>query len=277
MIARALTIAGSDSGGGAGIQADLKTFTVLGVYGMSAVTALTAQNTCGVTDIHILPAAFVRAQIDAVVSDIGVDAAKTGMLASTEIITAVAQAVRDHAIAPLVVDPVMVAQSGAALLEPAARDALLRELLPLAALVTPNVPEAEALTGLEIHSVAEMRQAARLLIEGGAQASLVKGGHLGGSEVIDVFDDGRAAQELRTARLPARNTHGTGCQLSAAITAHLARGLPLAEAVERTKRFITVAIRNSLAIGKGAGPANPLAWLEERTRNTEHRARSKKP
>jgi hydroxymethylpyrimidine/phosphomethylpyrimidine kinase len=263
MIARALTIAGSDSGGGAGIQADLKTFTVLRVYGMSAVTALTAQNTCGVTSVHTVPAAFVRAQIDAVVSDIGVDAAKTGMLANAEIIATVVQALRDHGITPLVVDPVMAAQGGTALLETSAHTALLRDLLPLATLVTPNVLEAEALTGLAIHSVVDMRTAARQLIERGARASLVKGGHLNGDDVVDVFDDGRTAQELRTVRLPTRHTHGTGCQLSAAITAHLARAIPLAEAVERSKRFITVAIRHGLALGKGTGPANPLAWLEE--------------
>jgi hydroxymethylpyrimidine/phosphomethylpyrimidine kinase len=263
MIARALTIAGSDSGGGAGIQADLKTFTVFGVFGMSAVTALTAQNTCGVTGIHAVPAAFVRAQIDAVVSDIGVDAVKTGMLVSADIIATVAQAVRDHAIAPLVVDPVMVAQSGAALLEPAAHAALLADLLPLATLVTPNVPEAEALTGIVIRSVADMREAARLLIERGARACLVKGGHLSGDDAVDVLDDGRNPQELRTVRVATRHTHGTGCQLSAAITALLARGVPLVDAVERAKRFITVAIRNGLAMGKGAGPANPLAWLKE--------------
>jgi hydroxymethylpyrimidine/phosphomethylpyrimidine kinase len=263
MLARALTIAGSDSGGGAGIQADLKTFTVFGVYGMSAVTALTAQNTRGVAGIHAVPAAFVRAQIDAVLSDIGVDAAKTGMLVSAETISAVAQAVRAHAITPLVVDPVMLAQSGAALLEPTACATLQRELLPLATLVTPNVPEAEALTGMTIRSVAEMRQAARALIDLGAAACLVKGGHLRGDEAVDVFDDGRDAVELRVARLPTPHTHGTGCQLSAAITAELARGTPLLAAVQRAKRFITVAIRNGLAIGKGAGPANPLAWLKE--------------
>ena len=277
MLARALTIAGSDSGGGAGIQADLKTFTVFGVYGMSAITALTAQNTCGVTGIHPVPALFVRAQIDAVASDIGVDAAKTGMLLSAEIIRIVARAMRDHAVALLVVDPVMVAQSGAALIEATARTALLQELVPLATLVTPNLPEAEALTGMTIASVGDMRTAARQLIDRGAQACLVKGGHLGGGESVDVFDDGRNAIELRTVRLPTRHTHGTGCQLSAAITAELARGVPLLDAVERGKQFITVAIRHGLALGKGAGPANPLAWLEERAQIGEHRQQGKKP
>jgi hydroxymethylpyrimidine/phosphomethylpyrimidine kinase len=265
MLPRALTIAGSDSGGGAGIQADLKTFTVFGVFGMTVVTALTAQNTCGVSGIHAIPPAFVRAQIDAVASDIGIDAAKTGMLVSAETIATVAQAVRDYTITPLVVDPVMAAQSGSALLEPTARVALLQELVPLATLVTPNVPEAEALTGVAIGSPADMRTAARLLIDHGAKACLVKGGHLAGDESVDVFDDGRNAIELRTVRLPTPHTHGTGCQLSAAITAQLARGVPLLAAVECGKRFITVAIRHALALGKGAGPANPLAWLNEQS------------
>ena len=263
MVPRALTIAGSDSGGGAGIQADLKTFTVFRVYGMSAVTALTAQNTSGVTAVHQVPAAFVRQQIDAVVSDIGADAAKTGMLASAETVITVARAVRDHRIAPVVVDPVLVAHDGTALLPADARDALLRELLPLAALVTPNVDEAQALTGVAIASVADMRHAARALLARGAKACLVKGGHLSGDDAVDVFDDGSAARELTAPRLPTPHTHGTGCQLSAAITAHLALGLSMWRAVQRSKQFISVAIRAGLPIGHGNGPANPLAWLDE--------------
>jgi hydroxymethylpyrimidine/phosphomethylpyrimidine kinase len=274
MIPRALTIAGSDPSGGAGLQADVKTFTVFGVYGMSAVTALTVQNTCGVTGIEAVAPSFVRAQIDAVVSDIGVDAAKTGMLANAAIATAVVDAVRQHRLQPLVVDPVMLAQSGAALLDTAAREVLIRDLLPLATLVTPNVPEAEALTGMIIRSVADMRRAARMLIETGAQASLIKGGHLAGAESIDVFDDGHSQRELSAPRLATPHTHGTGCQLSAAITAQLARGVPLLAAVECAKRFITVAISHGLALGKGAGPANPLAWLgkqaRDRTDDLEH-------
>jgi hydroxymethylpyrimidine/phosphomethylpyrimidine kinase len=263
MIARALTIAGSDSSGGAGIQADLKTFTVHRVYGMSAVTALTAQNTCGVLEIHALPARFVRAQIDAVAGDIGIDAAKTGMLADAEVVATVAAAVRQHRISPLVVDPVMVAQSGAALFQSTAREALIRELMPLATLITPNVPEAEVLTGMKIASVDDMRRAARLLIELGARACLLKGGHLEGAAAIDVFDDGTAVRELSAPRIPTTNTHGTGCQLSAAITACLAQGKSVGEAVDRGKQFITTAIDHALAIGKGCGPANPLAWLDE--------------
>jgi len=264
VLPRALTIAGSDSGGGAGIQADLKTFTVFGVYGMSAITALTAQNTCGVRGIHTVPADFVRRQIDAVVTDIGVDATKTGMLATAEIIVAVTRAIRDHQLSPLVVDPVMVAQSGAALLEADARDAVLRELMPLATLLTPNVPEAEALSGVAIRAVADMRAAARVLRERGAHAVLVKGGHLQGGDAVDVFDDGVAVHDLSSRRLAAAHTHGTGCQLSAAITAGLAKGLSLGDAVARAKQFITVAIEHGLALGHGAGPANPLAWLQHK-------------
>ncbi len=264
MIPRALTIAGSDSSGGAGIQADLKTFTVFGVYGMSAITALTAQNTRGVIGIHAVPADFVRKQIDAVVSDIGVDACKTGMLPTGDIVSAVAAAVREHRITPLVVDPVMMAGSGAALCDDDARAALLHALVPLATLVTPNLGEATALTGVAIRSVADMRAAARALIERGARAVLVKGGHLEGGDAIDIFDDGHDVRELRAARLQTPHTHGTGCQLSAAITAGLALGLPLLAAVERAKQFITAAIRDGLAIGHGSGPANPLAWLRRR-------------
>lgn len=266
MMPRALTIAGSDSGGGAGIQADLKTFTTIGVFGMSAVTALTAQNTCGITGIHVIPAAFVRAQIDAVVSDIGVDAVKTGMLVNADIIAAVAAALREHAVQCVVVDPVMVAGTGATLLQADAAAALLRDLVPLARLVTPNLHEAESMTGLQIRNVADMHRAAAALVQRGARACLIKGGHLSGPEAIDVLHDGNDSRELSSARLAVRHTHGTGCQLSAAIAANLARGLPLHGAVTEAKRFITVAIAHGLAIGKGAGPANPLAWLDYDTK-----------
>jgi hydroxymethylpyrimidine/phosphomethylpyrimidine kinase len=263
MIARALTIAGSDSGGGAGIQADLKTFTVFGVYGTSVVTALTAQNTLGIMGIHVVPAPFVRQQIEAVLNDIGVDAVKTGMLVNTEIIHAVAGALRDHPVQDLVVDPVMAAGTGTALLEPEACEVLVRDLVPLASLVTPNVSEAERMTGVPIKSVFDMHRAAAALIAGGAKACLVKGGHLGGDQAIDVLHDGKQTHELSAPRLSVRHTHGTGCQLSAAITASLARGRPLVDAVMGAKQFITTAIAHGLAIGQGAGPANPLAWREE--------------
>ena len=262
MMPRVLTIAGSDSSGGAGIQADLKTFTVFRTYGMSAITALTAQNTRGVTGIFPVTPEFVRAQIDAVATDVGIDAAKTGMLANRAIIEAVADAVRAHRIAPLVVDPVMVAQSGARLLEDDARAALLRELLPLATVVTPNVPEAEALLEMRIATVADQRVAARRLVELGAGAALVKGGHLTGAEAVDVLDDGRTVEELRAPRVDTPHTHGTGCMTAAALAACLARGMPLPEAAREAKRFIGVAIAHGLAIGAGCGPANPLAWLD---------------
>ena len=263
MLPRVLTIAGSDSSGGAGIQADLKTFTVFRTYGMSAITALTAQNTRGVTGIFPVTPEFVRAQIDAVATDVGVDAAKTGMLANRAIIEAVADAVRAHRIAPLVVDPVMVAQSGARLLEDDARAALLRELLPLAAVVTPNVPEAEALLEMRIATVADQRAAARRLVERGAGAALVKGGHLTGAEAVDVLDDGRTVEELRAPRVDTPHTHGTGCMTAAALAACLAKGMPLLEAAREAKRFIGVAIAHGLALGAGCGPANPLAWLDD--------------
>jgi len=263
MLPRALTIAGSDPSGGAGIQADLKTFTVFGVYGMSAITALTAQNTRGVSGIQTVPAEFVRRQIDAVASDIGIDAAKTGMLPTAEIVRTVAAAVRAHRLAPLVVDPVMRATSGDALCDADVRAALLGELIPLAALVTPNTHEATALTDVRIQSLDDMRAAARGLIARGARAVLVKGGHLEG-DAVDILDDGLDVRELRAPRVSTPHTHGTGCQLSAAITAGLAAGLPLLAAVERAKQFITAAIRDGLAIGHGSGPANPLAWLGDR-------------
>ena len=263
MVPCALTIGGSDSGGGAGIQADLKTFTVFRVFGTSAVTALTAQNTRGVLGIHPVPSAFVRAQIDAVAGDLRIDAAKTGMLGEAAVVSAVAAAVQTHRIAPLVIDPVMVAQSGTPLVPDDAIDALRRELLPLATLVTPNLYETQVLTGIVIETVADMRHAARALIDIGARACLVKGGHLPGPDACDVFDDGRDSRLLTCPRLHTPHTHGTGCQLAAAITANLALGLPLFAAIGRAKRFITVAIRHGLAIGHGAGPANPLAWLDE--------------
>jgi hydroxymethylpyrimidine/phosphomethylpyrimidine kinase len=260
MLPRVLTIAGSDSSGGAGIQADLKTFTVLGVYGMSAITALTAQNTRGVSASLAVEPAFVRAQIDAVASDIGIDAAKTGMLATAAIVGAVADAVRAHHIAPLVVDPVMVAQSGARLLADDACAVLRTTLLPLATVLTPNVPEAEALLGRRITSVADLRDAAERLHGLGAQAVLMKGGHLTGDEAVDVLFDGADLHELRRPRVVTRHTHGTGCMTAAALAVGLARGLTVLDAAREAKRFVTAAIRGGLALGHGDGPANPLAW-----------------
>lgn len=256
----ALTIAGSDSGGGAGIQADLKTFAMLGVHGTSALTAVTAQNTQGVLDYLELPTSLVRQQIAAVVEDIGVQAAKTGMMSSTSIIEAVAQAIRDFGIDWLVVDPVMVAKGGARLLREDAVSALRRHLVPLAAVVTPNLPEAEVLLDRKIRTLDERRQAARDLVAMGARAAVVKGGHAEG-DATDVYFDGDRLVELPARHLDTPNTHGSGCVFSAAIAAGLALDLELLEAVRQAKAFITEAIANSLEIGHGHGPVNPLAGL----------------
>ncbi len=259
-IPRALTIAGSDSGGGAGIQADLKTFSALGVFGMSALTAVTAQNTTGVYAVHEIPPEVVAAQIDAVVTDIGVDAAKTGMLSSAAIIEAVADRIRAHRIHHLVVDPVMVAKSGAPLLHPEAQQALRTQLLPLALVVTPNLHEAQALAGRDIRSLGEMKEAARRIRDLGPRYVLVKGGHLAG-DPVDVLYDGEAFTELSALRIPTKHTHGTGCVLSAAIAAYLARGLQPPEAVREGKAFVTKAIEAGLPLGNGFGPCNPLFSL----------------
>lgn len=261
MATRVLTIAGSDSSGGAGIQADLKTFTVFGVYGMTAITAVTAQHTGGVARVEVLAPAMVRAQIDAVVEDIGIDAVKTGMLATGEIVRTVAERVQALQLMPLVVDPVMVAHSGARLLDPEGCYALKHFLLPWASLVTPNIPEAEAITGLRIDSRSDMTRAAERIVALGAKACLVKGGHSQTASAEDVLFDGLSFQFFVSPRRTTRHTHGTGCQLSAAITAGLAQGLELAEAVARAKEFIDRAIDHGLPLGRGHGPANPLAWL----------------
>ena len=256
----ALTIAGSDSGGGAGIQADLKTFAFLGVHGTSAITAITAQNTEGVTEILELPSTLVREQIDVVVKDIGVQAAKTGMLSSAEIIVTVAEALRRHRIHNLVVDPVMVAKGGAKLLRDDAVAAMRNELIPLAAVITPNLPEAEVLLGRKVETLDERRQAARDLVAMGARAAVVKGGHAQG-DAIDVFYDGSHVAELSSPRVDTANTHGSGCVFSAAIAAGLARGVVTVEAVREAKVFITWAILNSLELGHGHGPVNPAFGL----------------
>jgi len=254
----ALTIAGSDSGGGAGIQADLKTFAALGVFGTSAITSVTAQNTVGVQGVHDLPPEFVGRQIDSVLDDIAIDAAKTGMLSSAAIIEVVAAKVKAHAIERLVVDPVMVAKSGALLLQPDAVHALIERLLPLALVLTPNVPEAEALTRLTITELNGMRQAARRIHGLGPRYVVLKGGHLGG-RAIDLLFDGSRFTELDAERIDTPHTHGTGCVFSAVIAAELAKGSPVPEAVAFAKRFITAAIRYGFALGKGFGPTDPIA------------------
>lgn len=253
----ALTIAGSDSGGGAGIQADLKTFFALGCHGTSALTALTAQNTVGVTGIHEVPPEFVRAQIDAVADDMGVDAAKTGMLASADIVVAVAEAVKDHAISKLVVDPVFVSKHRDTLLADSAVDALKERLIPLAEVITPNLFEAGALLGREIATLSDMRTAAKELSELGPRTVLVKGGHLDVDRAVDVFYDGAEFHELDAPRYDTEDTHGTGCTLAAAIAARLAHGDDIADAVRAAKSFVTGAIKRGIRVGKGFGPVNP--------------------
>ena len=254
---RALTIAGSDSGGGAGIQADLKTFAALGVFGMTAITAVTVQNTKGVSGYQEISPRTVADQIRAVAGDIGMDAAKTGMLASAAIVEAVAEAVRETGIPNLVVDPVFVSKHGHPLLQEDAVVALRRAILPLARLVTPNLPEAAGLGALRVESRHDMERAASALLELGAGAVLVKGGHLSEGIAADLFADGDGREWLEGERIDTPHTHGTGCVLSAAITAHLARGDSLLDSVRAGKAFVTEAIRNALSIGQGIGPVNP--------------------
>jgi len=261
---RALTIAGSDSGGGAGIQADLKTFSALGVFGMTAITAVTVQNTKGVESFEAISPATVQAQIRAVATDIGVDAAKTGMLASAEIVMAVAAVIHETEIKNLVVDPVFVSKHGHQLLAEDAVEALRSHLLPLATLVTPNLPEAAGLAGIAVRSREEMRWAAEAILGLGAGAVLVKGGHLQGErEAADLFANGDLEEWIVAERIDTPNTHGTGCTLSAAITACLAMGDGLQDAVRAGKAFVTEAIRHALAIGDGIGPVDQL-WSTPR-------------
>ena len=257
---RALTIAGSDSGGGAGIQADLKTFSALGCYGMSVITALTAQNTVAVTGIYKVSPEFVAKQIDAVLEDIGIDAVKIGMLASPDIIKAVANRLKAHDIQKIVLDPVMVAKSGDKLLHDEAIDALLTELIPLATIITPNIPEAQVLSGKKAASEQDVERIAHALSKSGPQAVLVKGGHLEGKTSDDCLllqDNAKVRiQWLREKRVNSPNTHGTGCTLSSAIAAHLAKGLSINDAVKAGKKYISEAIAAGAdyKIGSGHGP-----------------------
>ncbi len=252
---RALTVAGSDSGGGAGIQADLKTFLAHQVHGMSAITAVTVQNSVGVSGIYELPPNAVAEQIDAVVTDIGVDAVKTGMLASSGNIEAVAETLRRLGVGPIVVDPVAVSKHGDPLLQPDAVEALRDLILPLADLVTPNLGEVELFTGIAVHSRADQLEAAQAMQAMGPRCVLVKGGHLPAEEdAVDLLFDGVRAVELRHRRLASTHTHGTGCTLSAAIAASLARGLDVESAVRAGKVYVTAGIEGSYPLGSGIGP-----------------------
>ena len=252
LIPKALTIAGSDSGGGAGIQADLKTFSAFRVFGMSVITAVTAQNSLGVQGVENLPPAFVALQLRSVLSDFGAGAAKCGMLSTAPIMEAVAATLADDPIEKLVVDPVMVAKSGDALLQPDARQALIERVLPLALVVTPNLPEAESLAGIPVASRPDMEEAARRIHRLGPRYVLVKGGHLKG-DAIDLLWNGKAFTAFRAPRIDSGNTHGTGCTLSAAIAAGLARGQAIGDAIRDAKAYVTRAIREGFAAGRGVG------------------------
>ena len=258
----ALTSAGSDSGGGAGIQADLKTFQALGVFGTSALTAITAQNTTGVTAVHLVPPEIIRLQIEAVASDLRPRAIKSGMIATAPQMEVVAAAIRASELAPYVLDPVMIATSGDRLIDPDAERALADHLFPLAALVTPNLDEASVLLGRPVTNAGEMKSAARALVDLGAGAALVKGGHLQGPEVVDLFWDGAHEHAWRRPKLDTRSTHGTGCTLSAAVTAGLARGLDLEAAVDLAVEFVARAIATAPELGSGNGPLNHFVRMD---------------
>jgi len=256
----ALTVAGSDSGGGAGIQADLKTFAALGVHGLSVVTGITAQNTLGVQGIHLVPTEMVALQLDSVLGDIGADAVKTGMLGSAGIIASVACKLREHQVARLVVDPVMVATSGDRLIEDDAVDALVDELLPLATLVTPNMAEAGVLVGFEVTDLQSMERSARAIAALGPRCVVVKGGHLAG-DAVDVFFDGNTCRRFGSPRVCVPRAHGTGCTFASAVAAELAKGADLVAAVRTAKEFVTVALSAGYRLGAGPGTGDPTAWL----------------
>jgi hydroxymethylpyrimidine/phosphomethylpyrimidine kinase len=258
IVKTALTIAGSDPSGGAGLQGDLKTFTVHEVYGMAVPTALTVQNTQGVAAVHDLPPAFVAAQLDAVLDDIAVDAAKIGMVSVVPTIEAIAEVLSRRGVPPLVVDPVMVATSGDSLLEDDAVDTLVRRLFPLAAVVTPNIPEAERLCGFTIATQAHMEAAARALVSRGAPAVLIKGGHLEGDTIVDLLYFGGEFRAFSDERIDTPHSHGTGCALAAAIAANLAHGRGMPESVERSRKFVRRGLESAVALGRGISPLNHL-------------------
>jgi len=258
---KVLCIGGSDSGGGAGIQADLKAVSACGCYGMSVITALTAQNTLGVRDIYPVPPKFVARQLEAVLSDMGADAVKTGMLWTAGVVQVVAKKIKEYNIGKVVVDPVMMAKGGRSLMQDKALEAIVKKLLPLAFVVTPNIPEAERLTLSKIDSVDEMKKAAVLIHKLGAKNVLIKGGHLPGAKrsgAIDILYDGKRYYEFSEKWIDTANTHGTGCTFASALAAEIARGENVVQAVEKAKRLVTDAIKNSLKIGAGHGPVNVL-------------------
>ncbi len=263
---KALTIAGSDSGGGAGIQADLKTFQELGVYGMTAITAITAQNTLGVQGVYPVALEGIKEQLNSIGADLTPDAVKLGMLFSSEIIQVVVEHIKKFGWNNIVLDPVMIAKGGASLLQQEAVQALKEHLLPLATVVTPNVPEAEVLTGMEIHNIADSKKAAKILHELGAKYVLMKGGHAAyqGDEVIDLLFDGEKFTEYRSERIDSKQTHGSGCTFASAVTASLAKGYEIKEAVQEAKQFITIAIEQQLHIGSGHGPTNHFAYKQRK-------------
>lgn len=250
----AMTIAGSDSGGGAGIQADLKTIQAFNSYGVSVITSITAQNTLGVRSVQDIDPEIVGDQIDAIMEDMGCDAAKTGMLSNQNIIEVIANRIQKYDIKKLIIDPVMVAESGDRLLQEQAEDALLQKLLPLAYLVTPNIYEAEIISGMQIENSDDVKKAAQKIHSLGVRNVLIKGGHLQDKQAADLLFDGNEYQVFETERIDSTNTHGTGCTLSSAITASLARGYDLAKSVEISKEYITRAIKDAPPLGKGHGP-----------------------
>jgi hydroxymethylpyrimidine/phosphomethylpyrimidine kinase len=259
-----LTIAGSDSCGGAGIQADLKTFSAHGTYGMSVITAVTAQNTQGVFAVEDISVGVIEAQMDAIFQDIEVHGVKIGMVSKSETIRAIASKIKEYKPSNVVVDPVMISKSGFDLLKPEAKETLKTELIPLSHLTTPNIPEAEVITGMKIKNIEDMKEAAKLINKLGVKNVLVKGGHLEDS-AIDVLYDGEEFYLYESQRIETKNTHGTGCTLSSAITSNLAKGMSVSEAIGEAKKYITIAIENSFELGKGVGPTHHFHTLYKKS------------
>lgn len=262
VLKQVLTIAGSDSGGGAGIQGDIKAMSANGVFALSVITAVTAQNTEEVTDVFELPVSIIAAQLDAVFDDFEISAVKTGMLSSAAVISTVVRLLKPQQVGQLVVDPVMISKSGQALLKPEAVEALTKDLFPLALLVTPNVHEAQQLSGVEIKTLADARRAAKVIAQFGCRHVLIKGGHLIAERGTDLLYDGRFFQIYKGEFIDTTHTHGTGCTFASAITAQLARGKSVPDAVQAAKTYVTEAIRHSLAIGHGKGPTNHFYFLQ---------------